>query len=574
MAGLQTTKLRRDGRTTVFVTFESEFAPLGGLAAVMRILPRYMAKREKGGCLTLAPFFKYITRCNTKRMNLLTPTSYVFPVSFGKDVHQVRLFEYVDSAGFAMYLLDTDAFFNAPCDCGNPPSWDTPCNPYMNPANPDQLLQDALFFSAAVPRALVALGYTENLLLNLQDWQTACAAFTVKKDPEIVSARCVLTIHNPYDFPLPKDSPLGLFSDRAPTVLSAMMPFLDGPLCTVSENFALELVQDPLHTQVYAPHLQVAFREKGIVGVDNGLFAQLDFPEFAIAAGKQGDYGPLLAEKRRRREAMVQVLEAYQPAAAWGTLTGLGEFEGPIFLLFGRDDPRQKGYDVAAAAIRQLPPGAAKYIFTPIPGDEGLEGLRFLRVLAKERPGEVKVFPFRLEQGYREVQQGSSFLVMCSLYEPFGGATEGYAVGTPVVARATGGLVQQIAPYPGGTWSHAVRRRTDYFHPRNAPPTGILFREPDLDEANIIAGWRKIVACEYGPRGDRMQDRLGTPLFDAMVQEANWALQDAIDLYQHHRDGIPSQDYAQMIVNGFAMLSRFSWERAVRAYQRVYNAVS
>ena len=141
------------------------------------------------------------------------------------------------------------------------------------------------------------------------------------------------------------------------------------------------------------------------------------------------------------------MLTEYQPDQAWGSLN-FDNDNGPIFLFFGRDDPRQKGYDVAAAAIEKIPKGKAKYIFTPIPGDEGLEGLAFLKRLARKRPGEVKVFPFRMERGYMELQKGASFLVMCSLYEPFGGATEGYVVGTPVVARATGGLVQQVCPYP------------------------------------------------------------------------------------------------------------------------------
>ena len=236
--------------------------------------------------------------------------------------------------------------------------------------------------------------------------------------------------------------------------------------------------------------------------------------------------------------------------------------------MFGRDDPRQKGYDVAAAAIRRIPRGEARYVFTPIPGDEGLDGLRFLKTLADERPGEVKVFPFRMAQGYQELQRGSSFIVMCSLYEPFGGATEGYAVGTPVVARATGGLVQQVAPYTSGSEGGAVRRLAQRFHPRNAPPTGFLFREPDLPLDDLVAGWRTIVDCAYWPVGDRVADRSGASLFDAMVEEASQALQDAIDLYARDRLG-----YARMIYAGFGMLDRFPWERAVRKYRSIYDDV-
>lgn len=571
MGLIQAAKPDRDDKTVVFVTFESEFAPLGGLAAVMRLLPRRMAQLMRGRCFTIAPFFKHITACNPRRMEQIRPTGQEFTVRFGDDYHRGRILEHVDERGFTTYLLDAEAFFNAPCDCGNPPSQEAPCNPYLTPGDPDQLLQDALFFCAAVPKALVALGHLENIFASLQDWQTACAALTLKREPVITSVVCTLTVHNPYDQPLSNAQLLQIYRRTldGPTVLTKMLPFIDGPICTVSENFALELTQDPLHTQVYAPHLQDFFRQRGIIGIDNGLFAPLDFPPAAIAAARLGDLEPLLAEKALRRAALVRELTAYQPPEAWGTLEGLAQFEGPIFLFFGRDDPRQKGYDVAAAAIRQVAPGRAKYVFTPIPGNEGLRGLEFLKSLAEERPGEVQVFPFRMARGYMELQKGSTYMAMCSLYEPFGGATEGYAVGTPVVARATGGLIQQVAPYPGGSFSRAVRTRAGRYHGREAAPSGFLFREPDLPWDEQISGWQRIVECAYGEDGDRVGDRVGTPLFDALVREATWALEEAIELYVN--DPLA---YGQMIASGFAMLTRFSWDRAVREYQRLYDQIS
>jgi len=564
-------KSSQKNRTVVFVTFESEFAPVGGLAAVMRILPRRMAQATGGDCFTLTPLFKHITRCNDRRWASLEPTGHVFNVRFGDVEHTVTLRRHMDAHGFTTYLLDSELFFNAPCDCGNPPAPEAPCNPYRDPAHPEQLLQDALFFAAAVPQALVALGKTANLILSLQDWQGALAAFTVKRTPALTSVACVLTVHNPYDKPLSTAdaAQIGGQALPGPTVLTKMLPFVDGPVCTVSENFAEELTTEVLHTDVYAPHLQKFFRRKGVRGINNGLFAALDFPEAALSAAREGDFGPLLAVKARRRAALVRVLQSYRPPEAWGTLADLDAFDGPIFLLFGRDDPRQKGYDVAAAAIRQLPPGQAKYIFTPIPGDEGLAGLHFLKALAQERPGEVKIFPFRVARGYVELQRGASYLVMASLYEPFGAATEGYAVGTPVVARATGGLVQQVAPYPSACLNAAVRRRAACFHDPQACPTGFLFREPDLPRETLIAGWRRIVACDYFPGGDRVTDRQGSALFDALVLEAARAFQDAITLYMNN-----PPEYARMIAGGFEMLRAFSWERAVREYRQVYGAVS
>lgn len=105
------------------------------------------------------------------------------------------------------------------------------------------------------------------------------------------------------------------------------------------------------------------------------------------------------------------------------------------------------------------------------------------------------------------------------------------------------------------------------FHDRNSSPTGFLFREPYA--VNEKEWWKKIIDCEYwnrNPKGDRVDDRKGTPLFDAMAQRAAWAFQDAIDLYSSNQ-----MKYAEIIYNGFQLLSHFSWDRAVREYQRLYD---
>ena len=562
-------KKEKKDRTMVFVTFESEFAPLGGLAAVMRVLPKRMAEAQKEQCLTVAPFFREITKCRPNVYDQIKSTGVKLQILFGGKSEKCEVFQHQDENGYQTLLLDSPNFFNAPCDCGEPPAPETPCNPYINPGNPDQLLYDALFFSKAVPEALAGLGHKQNLIIYLQDWETAPIALTAKENPKILSATCLLTLHNSYDKTLNQGalSKISKTKLRGPTVLSKMIPLLDSPLATVSENFAAELVEDPIHSRVYAPHLQKFFKERPIIGINNGLFGKIDFPETALQNAEQGDFKALRKEKTDRRQEVIAVLNEYQPKQAWGSLD-FKQFDGPIFLMFGRDDPCQKGYDVAAAAIAKIPKGKAKFVFTPIPGEEGIEGLEFLNTLAKSRPGEVKVFPFRMKKGYLDLQKGASFLMMCSFYEPFGGATEGYAVGTPVVARATGGLVQQVAPYSSPCLTPEVKRLAEPFHTTLEAPTGFLFREPALKRNDVVAGWRKIIDREYWPDGDRVADREGTLLFDAMVDQAAQALTDAIDLYVHNQGA-----YARMIYNGFKVLDRFSWDTSVQGYQSLVNAI-
>jgi hypothetical protein len=411
----------------------------------------------------------------------------------------------------------------------------------------------------------------------------------VRLDPDIASAACVLTIHNPYDQYL-GDIDSELVADllaylrlRPENVLTQMIPLVDGPLSTVSQNFGQELTGDPLHTHVFADHLQSLLVEKGLVGIDNGVFGRVAFPfsPQAERAAERGDFQRIQGEKWERRQALGEVIASYQRELAeaadpgrqaWGVDLDLSDPGLPVFLVMGRDDPRQKGFDVIAQAIRRIPKGAARYIFTPMPGAEGLVGLSFLKQLADDRPGEVKVFPFRLSfEAFQALQNGSSYMVMGSLYEPFGAANEAYLAGMSVVARATGGLVQQVVPFTQAGLSPYGRQLVAAFHGEDAPPTGFLFREPRLpDETD---GWRRIVDCAYwdlSPRGDRVaNDRVDIPLFERMVESAAEALQAAVDLYTSDQVA-----YARLIYNGFRMLAQFSWDRAIEGYRGLYDGVS
>ena len=586
----------------VFVAFESEYAAYGGLGAVMRTLPAEMAAADGAlPSIVLAPFFTNITDLDALKKKGKVErftTRLSFSMAVRGVAHTVDVIEVVASSGVRTFLLGAEGFFTAPT---NP--YVNPCDParlldpYRNPINPDTLTEDALFFCAAVPTALVELHRegavaSDDLILHLQDWETACVAHALivtQTAPEIDSIRCVLTLHNPYDRYLsPSQSSrandlmvhLGLNHDN---VLAQAIPLVEQTLSTVSKNFADELTTDPLHTSAFAPHLQPHLAAKTLAGIDNGLFGTLAFPfsKKALNHAKKGNFKTIQQEKWARRENLGAVLDAYQRNLAanpdgpqgWGDDLDLSDPTVPVFLILGRDDPRQKGFDVIAEAIRSIPEGAGRYIFTPMPGDEGLAGLHFLEDLAASRPGEVNVFPFRLSlEAFQALQKGSSFMVMGSLYEPFGAANEAYLAGMPVVARATGGLVQQVAPYPNDTYLslHGGWLASRYHSP-DSKPTGFLFREPKLPPLIEAQGWRVIVDCAYwthNPKGDRIADRKGTLLFDAMVASAAQAIGAAIDFYTSDQAG-----YAEMIYRGFELLDQFNWTRAIDDYQRLLYGV-
>ena len=99
------------------------------------------------------------------------------------------------------------------------------------------------------------------------------------------------------------------------------------------------------------------------------------------------------------------------------------------------------------------------------------------------------IYPFRMEAGYQELMAGATYVVMPSLYEPFGAATEPYLAGTPVVARATGGLTDQVTDIAA--------------NPDRA--TGFLYREQIPASVDVAENWQRIQAFVNPTRGCRFR---------------------------------------------------------------------
>ena len=579
----------------IFASFETEFSSHGGLGAVMKLLPKEIGVDQ---CAVLSPFFKQLIPLD-KLLRDQAITSYTSRFTFHLLIrgtsYPVEVIEAVNRNGLRLFFLSSDEFFRAPHNpYVNPCNPTLPLDPYRNPNNGEKLAEDALFFSIAAPVALVELSkagliQARDLVLHLQDWETAAIAQAVKRThtyPALDSIRCVLTIHNPYDKPLhelnaPRVCDFAAHLGFVPhhSILEQVIPLLDAPVSTVSAGFAHELRNEVLYTQVFCPHLQAAFKEKGLIGIDNGIFGTPTFPfsDAALTDAKAGRFTKLAAEKKANRVQLESVMRTYQSELAarsdvtvWGGPLDLADPSVPVFFILGRDDPRQKGFDVMAEAIRNLPHGVGRYIFAVMPGDEGLLGIAFLRRLADERPREVCILPIRIAKNvFDALRLGSSFLVMGSMYEPFGAANEGYLSGMPVVARATGGLVQQVTPHPTCMQNEALlslygRQLVRRYHSSADGATGILFRE-HVSFSDEAEGWRELVDCSYweqNPKGDRVDERRHILLFQEMVHSAVAALKLAMSVYQD-----PAL-YAAMIFNGWNMLDQFRWSRSIDTYRK------
>ena len=115
--------------------------------------------------------------------------------------------------------------------------------------------------------------------------------------------------------------------------------------------------------------------------------------------------------------------------------------------------------------------------------------------------------------------------------------------GTPVVARSTGGLVDQVNDY----------------RVKPATATGLLFRE----KLPLGSSWPSII------NAPTPEARVGIPLYAMMAEALFEALQQAASIWRD--DG---GAYAQMLVNLFAKATEFSGSASAEGYQRLYDTAS
>ncbi|MBN1803447.1 MAG: glycogen/starch synthase [Candidatus Lokiarchaeota archaeon] len=540
MLGLET---ETNSPTVVFVSYENHYAPWGGLAAVMKMLPPIMSKSVR--TILVSPLFFNIAKTKQAiESKLLISTGKKGKVLYKGFFHKIELFrstEFKDYENFDIFLVKCDNFFLS----GD--------NPYHDSWRPDSLIHDSYFLSKSIPVVLklVEKEYPAPYVLNLQDWETALVADIV---PSINGTKSVLTLHNPYDEYLPNDP-------QGRTILQFAIPKMQG-ISTVSEQFSRELQYDVLVHGVLVQKIREQLQILPPIGINNGNFVKLTFPENLKCVDE------VLNEKRRNREIFHKILtEREDIKPKWGNQLNLLWDDIPIFFLFGRDEPKQKGFDVAAAAIyrllRRLGPDSAFFVLTPIPSPRGLAGLSYLEDLCLEFAENVMTFPYRISSGYENLQRAASFVVMPSYYEPFGAANEGYASGAPVIARATGGLIQQVCPANFDDLPSRVQIEISRYHEDLSKPTGFLYREHPNTETT--GNWEYLLSTDFSKRKSALEPvHWKNPVFWSMVSELENVIEKAILCYKQEKKA-----YCNMILNGIQLFKRFSWEKSARDYREL-----
>jgi len=537
-----------------FVSYETPFAPCGGIAAVLGRLPQRVHAASHINTAVVTPFHHRVGRMAA----LSCSREGTFGVPFDGRSVLIHVHRYDDKVPYYLLLPEDRAFF-----AGQRHPYDVPG---------EVLLRDALLFGLAVPGALHVVAPGARWTLLLQDWEACTTALAAAEAPSHV--RMFVTLHNSYDCAVGDEQldQAGINPGCCPgaTVLERGLQLTELPVFTVSEQFARDLTQEPLQTRVLAPHLQGVLRSR-LVGIDNGPFVDLAVDPGALGEARKGHHVPLWQWKTARRQEFLAALDQLTPGPdrpVWGDLRSFARDEAPWFVMAGRDDGRQKGYDLAARAAELFLARRreARFLFFPIPGDEGRAGLGFLEKLAARFPQDVLVFPFQFREGFLAALRGASFGVMPSLYEPFGMANEFYLNGTLGIGRATGGIVQQIVPLRNvPSFGQATRDRAAAVHAEWAAPTGLLFHEVD-GLPSEAEDWAAINAAAYALDGrgpNRVEQRCGLPLFAAMVDQLEQALVDAVGVFQDRAL------YVGLLAAGIEHIQRtFSWDRAASDYLR------
>jgi glycogen synthase len=537
----------------VYCSFENRFAKSGGLAAVTsRILPHFSRLTGIRSVSLITPFYPYIID-----ETQLKHTGKSVIASFGGRTVKIEILNYShNESGLRKpveeYYLKAEGFFEADNRLNDPYIY------YRDDAdrNNETIKENALLFSKAVPLVAAELGISKDVIFHLQEWQTALVSLTAKTamlEGTMVSCGTVQTMHNPFDCFIPlEDLEKILEAERfqqflvrgagGHTAYQLGLQLVDAPLTTVSKHFAAEFISDIFQTHHFTPHLQDIFQHNGIFGINNGMFTDL-LPELSAAVSSQTALETIKQVKLKKRKALLKVLGHYEPEGHFGYLTyrkqpitRLPE-KIPVLLMSGRLDPVQKGFDIFLRALEKFGRDEIKVVLTPLPLQEA--DLAYFYKIAFRCRGDVVVYPIRMTQGYHELQTGSTFGIMPSIYEPFGAAVEYMANGTVTIARAAGGLKNQIED----------------------GVCGFLFREDgrSYNLENIDAFTRS---------ANRIEERRGNPWVENMAEQLYRTIKKASDLYRYQPD-----DYHRMILKGLQKATSFTWTENAKNYLEVFKRI-
>jgi glycogen synthase len=573
----------------VYCSFENRYATSGGLGSVTKALLPYLDIKIKekfpssktAGVILLTPFYPNIDKFNDPLGNYLMPvTNMVVPYG-GKNIpveiykynwrYQIPINGQKKIGTIKEYYLKADGFFEAKNPINDPYIYDL-----ENTArNNDFQIDDSAFYCKMAPLVVYQLKYRKNIIFHLQEWQTSLISLTsimamlknrLYDKIAIQNCRSIQTLHNTFDSfqspgyflehlrkifkPRDEDKIYNLafrhVLNKTFSLYSIGLSFLQkGKISTVSNIFSKEITSDLINTHHFAPHLQNTLKEKGgVKGINNGAFLQI--PEkIQIILDDTSPKNKFKEFKYKQRKELLKKLSTYKTKNTFGELTYQGSTVSnipdfvSICFMSGRLDFSQKGYDILLRVIELLHKNKnenIKFVLSPMPVRQ--MDLNLFKKVACACRGTVLVIAERMTDGYFELQSGSTFGIMPSIFEPFGAAIEYMANGTCVIARKTGGLIDQIKDGHDGLLYHEGNEHYDGLN------------------IDLFYNLRNDIRKSFS-RSDWVKD---------MVHALKMKLEEAHYLYKNDQD-----TYFQIIMNAFKKSKEFNWTKSANDYFSIFS---
>jgi hypothetical protein len=442
---------------------------------------------------------------------LVTDTGLSFPVAPSPDRPvTVRVLMSRPAGSAPLLYLAAEGYFD-----GVESPYDTP-----------NLYRDSLFFALAA-KTLLQGRVGSRVWIWAADWQTVPATVLLRQQH-----LTAITLHNTFDADL--RNVLWQFSElrfsifRQRTALQTALETCD-VVTTVNRGYAYGLRNELFHTRVMADHLQSGVGR--IVGIDNANFVDPtpQHLELAELIDKNPDAGI-----KRLDDMQQSAAEALPPQIS-------SKLRGKVLCIAMGRRSSQKLHEVVADGVREAfrqDPKLPVFVFFATTHSDATSPARLQRIkeLCDEFPENAGWSDGRVPY-YGQLMSAGSYNLLCSLWEPHGGAFESTIV---PIARAVDGLAAQIVPL---IRTGRAGEMADLWHAANVPPSGMTFREEPPD--SYVRDLRELLEMSPIPRNATAR---------RMAESLSAVLREAIDIRLHQ-----PQRYAQMVSGSIRQQSLRSW---------------
>ncbi len=396
------------------------FAKTGGLADVIGILPKELAKQDVEVAVML-PKHRSVKENYQDKLELIVSMY----IKMGWRNQYIGI-ETLSIGGVQYYFIDNEFYFGGPVYKGG----EAEAEQYM-------------YFCRAVLEALPYMDFKPNII-HVNDWHTAMIPMLLKmqyQEKEQGQVKTVFTIHNlqyqgQLSFGFVADM-LGIATEYyvsdyieaygSANMMKAALVFAD-KITTVSPNYAKEILNS-----FYGRGMEgvLYMRKDDLSGILNGI----DTGEFNPETDKNINYKFGKADLSGKKKNKIALIDEMRLAV---------DADTPIIGMVTRMT-EQKGLDLVCAVLEEVLSEDMAFVILGS-GDHGYED--YFNYVASHYPGKTGVYIGYNDALAHRIYAGIDFLLMPSLFEPCGlSQMIAQAYGALPIVRETGGLVDSVIPY-------------------------------------------------------------------------------------------------------------------------------